>query len=133
MQNLLPDKNQPASVSEILTLPPGINLLPFAGIGYTGYLQLTGQYPLYLTSPQLTSFGSTLGPRGEHTICKKVNATSTHFGGQILDLTIHEQDHIICGGSNLQTLSFKLVDARGQVVNLNGAHMSFSLLFQPYQ
>ena len=48
-------------------------------------------------------------------------------------MTQHEQDHIICGGSNLQTLTFRLVNARGQVVNLNGAHMSFSILFQPYQ
>ncbi len=62
---------------------------------------------------------------------KKVNAQSHSFGNQILDMVHHEQDHIICGGSNLQTLTFKLLNARGQVVNLNGAHMRFSILFQP--
>ncbi len=113
-------------------LPVGRNLLPADGVETTGYLQLDGHMPLYITSPQLTSFGSTLGPRGEHTICKKVNAQSNGFGDMTLDMTQHDQDHIICWSANLQTLTFKLVNARGQVVNLNGAHMSFSIIFQPY-
>ena len=130
--SLVSDVHQPESIAEILALPHGSNQIPLNDVGTTGYLQLDGHMPLYITSPQLTSFGSTLGPRGEHTICKKVNAQSLGFGGQILDLTVHEQDHIICGGANLQTLTFRLVNARGMVVNLNGAHMSFSILFQPY-
>ena len=126
------DIGNPESIAEILARPHGDNLLDFSGVGMTGYLRLDGHMPLYITSPQLTSFGSTLGPRGEHTVCKKVNAQSSGFGGWILDMTQHEQDHVVCGGSNLQTLTFRLVNARGQVVNLNGSHMSFSILFQPY-
>ena len=84
------DINQPESIAEILALPHGNNQIPLNGVGTTGYLQLDGNIPLYITSPQLTSFGSTLGPRGEHTICKKVNAQSHGFGGQILDMTQHE-------------------------------------------
>ena len=133
IRNLVADVHHPESISEILMLGRGDNTLPIGAVGTTGYLQLDGHMPLYITSPQLTSFGSTLGPRGEHTICKKVNAHSLGFGGQIMDLTQHEQDHVVCGGSNLQTLTVRLVNARGQVVNLNGAHMSFSILFQPYQ
>ena len=62
-----------------------------------------------------------------------IQANNKDFGQEFLDLTVHEQDHIVCGGANLQTISFKLVNARGHVVNLNGAHMSFTLLFQEYQ
>ena len=62
-----------------------------------------------------------------------MNAQSLGFGRSILDLTQHEQDHFVVGGSHLKTLSFKLVNSRGHVVNLNGAFMTFSLLFQEYQ
>ena len=118
LQNPVADVKNPESISEILMLGRGDNTLPIGAVGTTGYLQLDGHMPLDITSPQLTSFGRTLGPRGEHTICKKVNAQSLGFGGQILDLTQHEQDHIVCGGSNLQTLTFRLVNARGQVLSL---------------
>ena len=130
--SLIADIHQPESIAEILMLPHGANTVNAGTVAQTCYLQLEGHMPLCITSPQLTSFGSTLGPRGEHTICKKVNAQSNGFGGMILGMTQHEQDHIICGSANLQTLTFKLVNARGQVVNLNGGHMSFSILFQPY-
>ena len=76
------DINQPESIAEILALPHGKNQIAVNDVGTTGYLQLDGHMPLYITSPQLTSFGSTLGPRGEHMICKKVNAQSLGFGGQ---------------------------------------------------
>jgi hypothetical protein len=135
VQTLLPayDSNDPESINEILkTTNFRESLLAAHGIGETGYLTLDGQLPLYIMSPQLTSFGSTLGPLGQMTIVKKVNAQSLGFGHAIIDLTQHEQDHFVVGGSHLKTLSFKLVNSRGHVVNLNGAWMSFSLLFQEY-
>jgi hypothetical protein len=128
VQALLPayDSNDPESINEILkTTNFRESLLAAHGIGETGYLTLDGQLPLYIMSPQLTSFGSTLGPLGQMTIVKKVNAQSLGFGHAIIDLTQHEQDHFVVGGSHLKTLSFKLVNSRGHVVNLNGAWMSF--------
>ncbi len=71
-----------------------------------------------------------MGPLGQHTIVKKVNAQSLGFGGQNHDLTHREQDYFVCGNQILMTRTFKLVNSRGGVVSLNGGHWVFSLSFQ---
>ena len=99
----------------------------------TGFLDLTGMgQPLHIVSPNMTSFGTSMGPRGEHTIMRKVNPDSDHggFGGHIVGTLQNEQDYFICGGLTLKTLSIQLVSSEGRVMDLNGANWSFSIIFQ---
>ena len=99
----------------------------------TGVLDLTGMgQPLHIVSPNMTNFGTSMGPRGEHTIMRKVCPDSDHggFGGHIVDTLQNEQDYFICGGLTLKTLSIQLVSSEGRVMDLNGANWSFSIIFQ---
>ena len=106
------------------------------GAFVSGVLDLTGMsQPLYIVSPNMTSFGTALGPRGEHTIMRKVSADSDYggFGGLMLDTLQNEQDYFVCGGLTLKRLKIKLVNSHGQPINLNGTDWSFSIVFQNLQ
>ena len=106
------------------------------GAFVSGVLDLTGMsQPLYIVSPNMTSFGTALGPRGEHTIMRKVSADADYggFGGLMLDTLQNEQDYFVCGGLTLKRLKIKLVNNHGQPINLNGTDWSFSIVFQDLQ
>ena len=100
----------------------------------TGVLDLTGQSPpLFIVSPNMTAFGTSQGPLGEHTIMRCIcpnDASYGGFGGHIIDTLQNEQDYFVCGGSTLKNLRFQLITITGQSVNLNGADWSFSIIFQ---
>jgi len=100
----------------------------------SGFLNLHGRgEPLYLASPNLTSFGTSLGPRGEQTFLRKINPDPSYggFGHVIVDVLQNEQDYFVCGGSNIiKTLEIQLVNSYGEVVPLNGTNISFSIVFQ---
>ena len=100
----------------------------------SGILDLTGQSPpLFLISPTMTAFGTSQGPLGEHTIMRCIcpnDASYGGFGGHIVDTLQNEQDYFLCGGSTLKTLRFQLMTSTGQIINLNGANWSFSIIFQ---
>ena len=99
----------------------------------SGVLDLTGQSPpLYIASPNMTAFGTSMGPIGEHTIMRCICPDGDYggFGGHIVDTLQNEQDYFVCGGATLKTLRFCLMDSTGQIVNLNGANWSFSIIFQ---
>ena len=81
----------------------------------------------------MTAFGTSQGPLGEHTIMRCIcpnDASYGGFGGHIIDTLQNEQDYFVCGGSTLKTLRFKLMTITGQIINLNGANWSFSIIFQ---
>ena len=95
----------------------------------TNFLNLLGEtVPLYITSPSLTSFGTSLGPRGEHTIVRKVSSKAA-FGNVIIDVLHTDQDYFMCGGDTLKTIQIDLVNSFGHSMNLQ-ADWSFSLVFQ---
>ena len=151
------DKRSPASINHLLrhdgiTRPTQMSALDSApiagganpvtrhdetGAAYgpwvTGVLDLSGMgLPLHIVSPNMTNFGTSMGPRGEHTIMRKVSPDSDHggFGGHIVDTLQNEQDYFICGSLTLKTLSIQLVSSEGRVMDLNGANWSFSIIFQ---
>ena len=104
------------------------------GSFHSGVLDLTGQSPpLFIVSPNMTAFGTSQGPLGEHTIMRCIcpnDASYGGFGGHIIDTLQNEQDYFVCGGSTLKNLRFQLITITGQSVNLNGADWSFSIIFQ---
>ena len=73
-----------------------------------------------------------MGPLGEHTIMRCICPDSDYggFGGHIVDTLQNEQDYFVCGGSTLKTIRFFLMTSTGQIINLNGANWSFSVIFQ---
>ena len=95
----------------------------------TNFLNLQGEaIPLYISSPSMTAFGTSLGPRGEHTIMKKIN-TKAPFGQVILDNLTNDQDYFVCGGTTLKTVTIRLINSHGHTINMQ-ADWSFSLVFQ---
>ena len=76
--------------------------------------------PLYIVSPDICRFNSSQGPRGEHIILRRVGATA-ELGETIRDNLTNDLDYFIVGSEALKTMRFRLVNARGDVVPLNGA------------
>ena len=71
---------------------------------------------------------STLGPRGETTIIKKV-PVSADKGDMIFDQVLTGNDFGDCSKQTLRNISFELKDSRGNHINLHGSNMSFSIIF----
>ena len=90
---------------------------------------------MFLASPNLTSFGTSLGPRGEQTFLRKINPDPSYggIGHAIVDVLQNEQDYFVAGGSSLKTLQFRLVNSHGETIDLRGGHLSFSIMFQDLQ
>ena len=82
---------------------------------------------MYVSSPNLGTF-TTIGPRGEQTIIKKI-PVSSEFGYMIIDRSTSQHDYLECGKTTLRTLEFNLKDGRGRYVPLHNANISFSLVF----
>ena len=88
--------------------------------------------PLYIVSPDICRFNSSQGPRGEHTILRRLGS-SAGFGETIRDNLTTDLDYFIVASETLKTMRFQLVNARGAVVPLHGSNWSFSMIFQPLE
>ena len=93
----------------------------------TGFLDLLNTHSVYIRSPNLGSFSS-IGARGESDIIKKIPVSSS-YGFLIIDSVVSNHDKIDVSRQTLKTLEFRLTNVRGQVINLHGSHISFSLIF----
>ena len=93
----------------------------------SGFLNFQGINNIYLSSPNLGCF-TTIGPRGDQTIIKKI-PVSSEFGYMIIDKSSSQHDYLECGKTTLRTLEFNLRDAKGRLVPLHHANISFSLVF----
>ena len=92
----------------------------------SGIVDVLGIHNIYITSPQ---FGNhSYGPKGEKNILKKVVVNSP-FGSLITDTFINEHDYTHCAKHLLRTLEFRLTDSYGNTLELNGGHVSFTLIF----
>ena len=82
---------------------------------------------LYIYSPNIGSF-STLGPRGECNLVKKVPVSSS-YGYAMVDNAVAPHDFIDVSRQLLNTLEFRLSSASGDLVPLHGSNWSCSLIF----
>ena len=115
--------NNPQSMNEVLRHTFGSP----ANVFESGFLDLKNIHNIYISSPKLGSF-STLGPRGECNIVKKV-PVSSDYGYSILDNVVASHDYIDVSKQLLSVIEFKLSSARGDVIPLHGSHVSFSIVF----
>jgi hypothetical protein len=116
------DKDNLNSANEILT-----NVVPQnASSINTGLIDLRRYHNLYITSPNISSF-STLSPSGL-TVIKKVPVTSD-YGTIIYDNVVSNHDWIDVSKLLMKTLEFRITDVHGNVIDLRGLPVSFSLMF----
>ena len=94
----------------------------------SGFIDVMPHHNLYLTSPQLGSFGN-IGPRGDRTILKNI-IVNVGFGEVITYGYIDVDDYTNCSRQAIKTLQFRLCDVHGAVVDLHGAHISFAIRFK---
>jgi len=93
----------------------------------TGCVDLLPLHSVYLTSTKLSNY-SNLGPAGQRNVIKKIVITSG-FGDMNTSLDLWNDDRVDVSGLSIKLLDFQLRDAFGNVIDLNGGHVSFSLCF----
>jgi len=94
----------------------------------TEFLDLLNTHNIYMHCPNLGHYNC-MGVRGENTIIKKIPVSSS-FGYLILDSVVAPHDKIDVSKQLIKTLSFSLRNVHGNVINLHGSPVSFSLIFQ---
>ena len=93
----------------------------------SGFLDFSRYNNIYISS----NIGGyqTLGPRRlQRTVIRKVPVTAAS-GSVINDRVSGKHDILECSKVTLSTLEFKFHDVHENVINLNGCHVSFSLVF----
>ena len=70
---------------------------------------------------------NTIGPQGESTI-KKIPVTA-NYNEMIFDGEMVSNDFLDCSHQTWRRLEFQLRNAKGELVNLHGNHVSFSIIF----
>ena len=129
------DRNDPKSMSEALRNEGIVSDIPQTYNAnrpwVSGILDIDHEnQPLYITSTNMCMFNSSMGPRGEHIYLRRIGA-SAPFGSTLRDQLQTDLDYFVCAREAIKTLHFRLVNARGATVNLNGADWSFAIIFQP--
>jgi len=121
------DRSNPQSCNTILGNTSGSSIWYTSSRPYTsGFLQLTHNN-IYLSSPNLGTY-TTLGARGESNILKKIPVTSA-YGYLIVDQYTSNHDFLDCSEQTLSTLEFNIKDVEGNILNLHGYNVSFSIVF----
>jgi len=96
----------------------------------TPFIDLLNTHSIFIHSPNIGSF-ETLGVRGESTIIKKVPVSSS-FGFLIIDSVVAQHDKIDVSKQMFKQLEFQLKNVHGNVIDLHGSSISFSLIFESY-
>ena len=93
----------------------------------TGFIYVFNVHNIYIHSSNLGYYGST-GVRGENTNIKKVYVSNS-FGYLIMDSVVAPHDKTDVSRQLFETLQFTLKNVHGNVIDLHGAHVSFSMIF----
>jgi hypothetical protein len=122
------DKNRPNDALEVIGADEGgLTLIN----GFTEilphHIDIVGVRVLFLASPNFGAYNC-LGPRGESDYIRQI-MVNEGFSGYITDKLNHPAEYIDVGGAQLQSLKFKLVDGKGEVVNMRGRSIAFSIIF----
>ena len=109
-----------------------INALPLRSYNsvtpsVTGFVDLLAFHSVYLTSTKLSNYCN-LGPASQRNVLKKV-VVSSNFGEVNTNTDVWSDDRVNVSNLTLKLIDFQLRDAYGNVINLNGSHVTFSLLF----
>jgi hypothetical protein len=103
------------------------NTSPFT----SGYVDLFPIRNVYVTSTGLGNF-NTLSVSGERNIVKKVPVTAG-YGEIVFDQAVVGMDYLDCSRQTLSRVGFQLKDVFGNIIDLQGHHWSFSIVFSRIQ
>ena len=93
---------------------------------YSGYLDFLRYNNIYI-SGNIGEY-QTIGPKGQMTIIRKVPVTAGS-GFVKNDRVVNKHDLLGGDKTTLRTIHFTFHDAWGKIINLNGGHVSLSLVF----
>ena len=97
----------------------------------SGFIDMYPCRNVYMTSSEIGNF-NTVSVAGDRNIIKKIPVNAGH-GEVIFDQTITGMDYLDCSRQTLSRISFQLCDVYGNIFNLNGDHISFSIVFSRVQ
>jgi hypothetical protein len=97
----------------------------------TGYIDIYPIRNIYMTASGLGNF-NTISVAGDRNIIKKIPVNAPH-GDVIFDQTVTGMDYLDCSQQTLSRLGFQLRDVFGNILELNGNHISFSIVFSRVQ
>lgn len=117
----------PLTMNDVMKVAGTTTYSQVGGTEETGFVNLRSIHNIYITSPNLGAF-DTLGSRGEQNIVKKV-PVSADWGYVIFDSVVSEHDYIDVSKGYFHTIELTLRDVRGNVIDLNKAHWSLSIVF----
>ena len=117
---------QPKSVNGVLMISEAGYLYP--DVSFSTYLDLHTTRNLYLTSSSLAAY-NTVSNFGPDTIIKKI-PVRFNYNEMLFDSAESGYDYLDVSKRSLRRIDFRLQDAFGNIINLNGNHWSFSLIFQ---
>jgi len=92
----------------------------------SGFVDVLNHHSVYICSSLVAN--DSLGGRGESNILKKV-LVNANYGEIIMDESYYEHDFTTLSKSTLKILEFSLRDVYGNIIDLHGSHISFTLLF----
>ena len=116
------------SINGVLMLKHTAVLYP--SISKQFYLDMHTTHNLYLTSTSLGSF-DTISTFNCDCIIKKI-PVRYNYNEMLFDSAAAGYDYLDVGRKTISRIDFKLLDSMGHVVELNGNHWSFSLVFQEH-
>jgi hypothetical protein len=91
------------------------------------HVDVVGVRVLFLASSNFGAYNC-LGPRGETDYIRQI-MVNEGYSGYITDKLNHPAEYIDVGGAQLQSLRFRLVDGSGEVVDMKGRSIAFSIIF----
>ena len=117
---------EPKSLTGVLMITETGVLVP--DIAFSTYLDLHTTRNLYLTSSSLGSY-NTVSNFGYDTIIKKI-PVRFNYNEMLFDGAESGYDYLDVSKRSLRRIDFRLQDSFSNIINLNGNHWSFSLIFQ---
>jgi hypothetical protein len=117
---------RPFGALEVIGAIDGIDLADGINVTLPHHVDIAGTRVLYLCSSNLGHYSS-LGPRGESDILRAIYVDASN-GSYIVDRIANPFEFIQCEGQQLQSLRFSLRDGNGQLVDMRGRSIAFSII-----
>jgi hypothetical protein len=121
-----PAMKTPCSLNGILRIEKSVQLTS-QNPSHTAYIDLHTTRNLYLTSSSMASY-NTMSNFKNDVIIKKIPVRA-NYGQMIFEGASNGYDYLQLSKRTLRRLDFRLEDSFGNILNLNGNHWSFSLVF----
>ena len=114
--------------SYMLKLNVGVSPL-YTSVNYfrSSSLDLQPIRNIYISSPNIGNF-TTLGPNGQSNIIKKV-PVNANYNSMVFDGMTSSNDFLDCSKQTLRNIEFTIENSRGELINLHGQEVSFSIIF----